>query len=298
MSLVLLLSVAVDPAEFIAMAKKSETDGMVVLKEGKTVVEYAPGKRVHVQSVSKTMVSLAAGCLRTDGKLPSLDVTLGEVFPKLKGDAKEKVTLRQLLTHVSGVAHPRNEKGNNSEAFKAVRDTRAYAFGQPLEEAPETKWRYNNTGMILAAAMVEAIAGESLPRYLERRLFRPMGLRSVDWMKDRAGNAYGYMGLVIDAGDLAKIGQLVLDEGMWEGRQLIAAEWMRESTRVAAYPALSKTMGITWFTQATPAVIHHSGDGGNWLVVLPELKVVAARVRGERGEDTVNFPLFVYQRMK
>jgi CubicO group peptidase (beta-lactamase class C family) len=298
-----LITLAVDPAAFVEMAKKSDTAGLVILQNGQTVAEYAPGKRVHVQSVSKPLLSLAAGCLRTDGKLPSLDITLGEVFPKLKGDAKERVTLRQLMAHASGVKHWRNEKGLNSEQFKKLGDTRAYAFGQPLEDPPGTKRSYNNTGMILTVAMIEAIAGETLPRYLERRLFRAMGIRSVDWMKDRAGNAYGYMGLVIDAADLAKLGQLVLDEGKWEGRSLIDAEWMRESTRQATYPELSVRQSLVWMFQGVPPgnppfLIQHSGDGGNWLVIFPDLKVVAARVRDAKGDDPVNFPQFVFERLR
>jgi CubicO group peptidase (beta-lactamase class C family) len=298
-----LLAFAVDPAAFLEMAKRSDTDGLVILQNGQRVVSYSPSKRVHVQSVSKTLLSLAAGCLRTDGRLPSLDITLGEVIPKLQGDPKARVTLRQLMAHVSGVQHLRNEKGSNSEQFKALRDTRAYAFGQPLEDPPGAKRRYNNTGMILTVAMIEAIAGEPLPQYLDRRLFRPMGIRSADWMKDRAGNAFGYMGLVINAEDLAKLGQLVLDDGKWEGRSLIDEAWIRESTRQATFPAASGGQSLIWMFQGLPPdrppfLIQHSGDGGNWLVIFPDLKLVAARVRDARAEDPVNFPEFVYQRFK
>lgn len=293
------LLLAADPANFVAMAKESDTAGLVVLQNGKRVVDYAPTKRVHVQSVSKVMLSLAAGCLRTDGKLPTLEITLGEVFPKLKGDPKAVVTLRQLMAHVSGVQHSRNEKGSNSEQFKSLRDTRAYAFAQPLETAPGTEWRYNNTGMILTVAMLEAIAGETMPKYLDRRLFRPLGIRSAEWMKDRAGNAYGYMGLIINAEDLAKLGQLVLDEGQWEGRTLIDRAWMLESTRQAPYPERNKVQSLVWMFQGLPPssppfLIQHSGDGGNWLIIFPDLKLVAARLRDSSREDSVNFPKFLY----
>lgn len=301
--MLLFLALAVDPAAFVEMAKQSDTAGIVILQNGQRLVEYSPKKRIHVQSVSKTMLSLAAGCLRTDGKLPSLDISLGEVFPKLKGDPKEAVTLKQLMSHVSGVQHSRNERGLNSEQFKALRDTRAYAFAQPLENPPGTSWRYNNTGMILTVAMIEAIAGESLPKYLERRLFRPMGIRSASWLRDGAGNAYGYMGLIISAEDLAKLGQLVLDEGMWDGKPLIDKAWMRESTQQPAFPKLNGIQSLVWFVQGLPPepppfFIQHSGDGGNWLLVFPQLKLVAVRVRDSSQQDPVNFPKFVYQRFQ
>ncbi len=303
MLLSILLMLAQDPATMIAEAKASDTRGMVILRGGKTVAEYEPNRKGHVQSVSKVMLSLAAGCLHTDGKLPNLDVTLGEVLPQLKGDVKEKVTLRQLMSHVSGVAHSKNEKGQNSEEFKRLKDTRLYAMGRTLETEPGKKWYYNNTGMILTVMMIEAIAGQPLPRYLERRLFEPMGIRPEGWMKDGAGNAYGYLGLSIGAGDLAKLGQLVLDEGKWQGKQLIAADYMRLSTRQAAFPEANVEQGLVWMFQrgapgkSEPMLIQHSGDGGSWLIVFPELGVVAARVRVAQTKDPLNFPQMVFQQM-
>ena len=286
-----------DPAALVDAAKRSGTDGLVLIRNGQKVAELTPTKRVHVQSVSKVMLSLAAGCLRTDGKLPSLDITLGELFPQLKSDPKAPVTLRQLMGHVSGVQHPRNAKGGNAESFKKVRDTRPFALGQPLEDTPGTKRRYNNTGMILTVAMVERIAGEPLPKYLQRRLFGPMGIQSADWIKDRAGDVYGYMGLVINAQDLAKLGQLVLDDGQWKGRTLIESQWMRESTRQAAFPNLSERQGLIWMFQGgepgAPALIQHSGDGGNWLLIFPQLRAVATRVRDSASPDSMDFPEMV-----
>lgn len=297
------LLIAADANALIDAAKRSDSAGMVILDRGRTVAEYQPEKPVHVQSVSKTMLSLAAGCLRTDGKLPSIDVTLGEVLPELKSDPKSAVTMRQLMAHVSGVAPPVGPNGQNTAEFKRLKDTRRFAFGQPMDAAPGTKFRYNNTGMILLGAMLDRIAGEPVPKYLERRLFGPLGIRSAKWMKDGAGNAYGYMGLIINARDLAKIGQLVLEEGRWNGRQLVDAAWMRESTRQLAYPAVNEHLGLVWMMQdgaagKDPLLIHHSGDGGNWLIVFPGLQVVAARVRDSSAEDSIEFPKLVYQEFR
>lgn len=297
------LLLAADSNALIEAVKRSDTAGMVILDQGRTVAEYQPDKAVHVQSVSKTMLSLAAGCLRTDGKLPSIEVTLGAVLPELKNDPKGVVTMRQLMAHVSGVAAPVGANGLNTEEFKRLKDTRRFAFAQPMNAAPGTKYRYNNTGMILLGAMLERIAGEPVPRYLGRRLFAPMGIRSAKWLKDGAGNAYGYMGLVINAQDLAKLGQLVLEEGRWDGKQLVDAEWMRESTQRAAYPEVNPNVGLVWMRQGgeagqPPLLIQHSGDGGNWLMVFPGLKVVAARVRDSSSADSIEFPKLVYQQFR
>jgi CubicO group peptidase (beta-lactamase class C family) len=172
-----------------------------------------------------------------------------------------------------------------------------------MDAAPGTKYRYNNTGMILLGAMLERIAGEPVPGYLGRRLFGPMGIRSAKWLKDGAGNAHGYMGLVINARDLAKLGQLVLEEGRWEGKQLVDAEWMRESTQRAAYPEVNGNLGLVWMRQGgeagqPPLLIFHSGDGGNWLIVFPGLKVVAARLRDSSSADSIEFPQLVYQQFR
>ena len=292
-----------DPNALIDAVKRSDSAGLLILEQGRAVAEYQPDKAVHVQSVSKPMLSLMAGCLRTDGKLPSIDVTLGETLPELKNDPKGVVTMRQLMAHVSGIAAPVGQNGQNTPEFKRLKDTRRFAFAQPMDAAPGTKYRYNNTGMILLGAMLERIAGEPAPKYLERRLFAPMGIRSAKWMKDGAGNAYGYMGLVISARDLVKLGQLVLEEGRWEGRQLVDAAWMRESSRQVTYPAVSEKLGLVWMMESgeagkEPLLIYHSGDGGNWLIVFPGLKVVAARVRDSSSADSIEFPKLVYQQFR
>lgn len=222
------------------------------------------------------------------------------MLPELKSDPKSAVTMRQRMAHVSGVAPQVGANRLHTPERKRRKDARRLAFRQPTDAAPGTKFRYNNTGMILLGAMLERIAGEPVPRYLERRLFEPLGIRSAKWMKDGAGNAFGYMGLIINARDLAKFGQLVLEEGRWEGRQLVDAAWMRESTRQVAYPAVNEHLGLVWMIQGgeagkEPLLIHHSGDGGNWLIVFPGLKVVAARVRDSSMKDSIEFPKLVYQ---
>jgi hypothetical protein len=83
-----------NPAPFLAIAKKSNSADILILQKRKPVLDIRSNKRVHVQPVSKVTLSLAVGLLHRHGKLPSLDITLGEALPRLKGDPKKKITLR------------------------------------------------------------------------------------------------------------------------------------------------------------------------------------------------------------
>lgn len=301
---ILTLLVALDPDALLREAKASNTVSMVVLRDGQPAVSYQPGKKTLVHSVSKVFVGLAAACLLSDGKLSSLDVPLSSQFPELTRTPKGAVTLRQLLGHVSGIQDAKDEKGSNLQEFNATPDKLAYALRMPLVETPGTTYRYNNVGVVHAGALLERLTKEPLPDYLRRRLLRPMGIRSDEWMKDKAGRAMHFTGLIISAEDLVKIGQLVLDEGMWRGQRLIDPAIMREFTRQPSFPEANQGMGLFWFLQPTatpgrPVMIQHSGDGGNWLVIFPELRVVAARTREMGGKDTMeSFPPSIYKQFQ
>lgn len=279
------LLLAFDPKALVEEAKKSNTGGLVIVQNDQVTVSYRPEQRAGVQSVTKIFLSLAAGCLATDGRLPSLEVTLGEVMPELRNDPKGVVTLRQLLTHTSGIADGKDAQGQNLREFNESRDHLAYALARPLAEPPGAKFRYNNVGMLLTGAMLERIAQRPLAEYLRERLFRTMGITSDRWWKNPAGQYVHFAGLQISAADLAKIGQLVLDQGRWGSQQLISPEWMKQSAESAANPALEPSMGLVWFLKASPQsgerpiVIRHTGDGGNALYVFPHQRAVVARVR-------------------
>jgi CubicO group peptidase (beta-lactamase class C family) len=288
----LLAALAAEVPPLLEQAKQSKSESFVVWQGGRPVLSYQPGRRTLVQSVTKPFVSLGAGCLAGEGKLPPLETKLSEILPELREDPKGSVTLRHLMGHTSGIADGKDENGRNLKEFNAAPDHWAYALKRPMQEAPGTKFRYNNVGVVLAGTAVSRLAGEPLPELVRRCLFRPLGIRTDEWRKNGTKQDFYFTGLVISGEDLAKIGQLVLQRGRWEGKQLIPEEWMRQSTEVASFPSASATVGLLWFFQPPrapgerPVLIFHTGDGGTVLYIYPEVEGVVVRLRSmQKGDD-------------
>jgi CubicO group peptidase (beta-lactamase class C family) len=282
-------------ADIMPQIQSSGTEGLLIVKDGQVVSSFQPTKVVHIQSVTKPFVSLATGLLLKQNKLKSIDMTLGEVFPELKNDPKAPITLRHLLSHSSGIHDARDPKGRTTQEYNTAKDYLATTLKFPIDGPPGQKYFYNNAGVMLASAALERIAGEPLHLYLNRELFKPLNITSARWITDKSGRCPFFYGLFINAEDLMKIGQLLLNNG----QDLITPDWINQST-TSSLPENSR-VGLLWFIQPSaqpgqkPVMIQHSGDGGNWLIIFPKHNTVAVRLRTKSNkEDTLkDFPNLV-----
>lgn len=274
-----LLSLAA-PDDFLDRIKSSQSDGLVVLRDGKLISSYKPTRRVHIQSITKTFTSLATGLLLKQGKLTSIDTPLSSLLPELAQDPKGPITLRQLLSHSSGMRDARTPDNQNLDEYKLNDDYLTYTLRLPMEAPPGTKFHYSNAGIMLLSAALERAAGEPLHLYLNRQLFAPLGIKSARWWLDKKQRCPFFFGLTINAEDLAKIGQLILDGG----RDFFPPDWIAQSTSVPGNPATSNYTSLVWRFEPSsipgqPLVIQHPGDGGNSLAIFPRNKVVVVRLR-------------------
>lgn len=284
----LLLVLTLGPEVFLKEVSAKGTESLVVWKDGQVVASHQPGKTVYVQSVTKVFVSLAAGRLMAQGKLDSIDRKLGDALPELREDPRGGVTLRHLLSHSSGIADARDEKGRTLPSLNQAKDYYAEAMKYKLVGTPGAEYRYNNIGIVYASLALEKVAGEPLHEYLNRELFVPLGIRSARWRVDSKGRCPFFMGLTISGEDLARVGLLVLQEGVWEGKRLLSADWIAQSTGTPGSTANSR-VGLSWFFQPAaqpgrPVMVQHSGDGGNWLTIFPRHQLVAVRLRTHNGK--------------
>ncbi|HEY4303084.1 MAG TPA: serine hydrolase domain-containing protein [Gemmatimonadaceae bacterium] len=207
-------------------ATSQQSDAIVILRHGKVAYENHFGKAdvpIYAASVSKSFVSLAYGYLLADGKLTSLDDKVTKYLPDFANSdpRKDAITLRMLLTHTSGL--------RPGQAQLVPTDVFTFAASEPLVFSPGTSWQYLNAGADLAGALVAKIGGEAIDTYLQRKLFTPLGITTAVWDHGAqnlplASGAVG--GLHIKAMDLAKVGQVILDGGKWNGTQLIPADYI------------------------------------------------------------------------
>lgn len=228
----------------LTRAEQTGTAGLVVLRDGRLVGDWYFGnwsRLIETMSVTQSVAVLAVGFLLDEKKLESLDEPLWHYFPELRQGLKEKLTVRHLLTHTSGL-QALDDTSDISRASDFVR----LALAADLESEPGTRFRHNNKAANLLAGVVERASGQRLDAYLTQKLFGPLGIKDVQWTHDKGGNPHGMSGLQLHPLDLAKIGQLVLDSGRWQGTSLLSTAFLETATRKPG-TSLTTEAGLLWW---------------------------------------------------
>ncbi len=217
--------------------KKLDMHSVTVIKDGAVVAEGDFGaydRSVwHISySECKSVVGLAIGMLVDEGKL-DIDEKIIKLFapdvPKLALLTLKDVTVRHLLTMTSCVSF--NEAGSVTET-----DWVRCFLESPIRGELGKKFVYNSMNTYMLSALVCRITGGSLTDFLRPRLFDPLGITEVHWEKCPAGIEKGGWGLYMRPEDFAKIGQLVLNGGVWNGKRLISQEWLDAATSAQSFP--------------------------------------------------------------
>lgn len=227
-------------------ARETHTDALILVQDGKMIVEEYfdnPVTPVYLASISKALTSIAILKLLSDGKIRSIDQPVMDFYPQWRQGQKQKITLRMLLDHTSGLQNERNAS-LELEPPGEVEDIIQLALAAELSNVPGTVYNYNNKAIALLAGIIEQAGGERMDRYFEKHFFKPMNITSYEWLRDRAGQPKAFAGFRLQAADLAKFGQLMLNGGTYAGKRFIASRWI-DSALVPSSP-LHSEIGLTW----------------------------------------------------
>lgn len=222
--------------------EKLDIHSIMILKDGKVVFEKWMGEgeknTPHIlHSISKTFTALAVGMVHDQG-LITLEDKVVDYFPEhLPENVNENLAslnIRHLLTMNCGFTKsPDNKIRKNREDW-----IRGF-LEEPFERTPGTIFCYNSLATYMLSAIVQKVTGEKVVDYLQPRLFEPLGITDVFWEESPEGITNGGWGLFLKTEDLAKLGQLFLQKGKWNGRQLVSEEWIEQasSRQVDSVPA-------------------------------------------------------------
>jgi CubicO group peptidase (beta-lactamase class C family) len=261
-----------------------EPHSLMLLRHGNVVAEgwWAPytAERVHLlYSLSKSFTSTAVGLAVEEGLL-GLDDTVISHFPELDAEITDPRSRAMLVRHLLAMASGhREETIMRAAAIDPTNLVRGFLL-LPPDEDPGTVFAYNQPCTYTAAAIVQRLTGGTLTDYLRPRLLDPLGIGEFDWQQDDQGMELGYSGLHATTEAIAALGQLYLQHGAWEGRQLLSPEWVAEATRSHITngddPESDWAQGYGF--QFWMARHGFRGDGayGQYCVVLPEHDVVLA----------------------
>ena len=238
----------VDPTrlgQLLDSARATHSDAFVVLRNGRVIAEwYSDSNRAPIQTMSatKSIVGLAVGRLLHDRQLDSLGQPVSTLYPEWRQGRKRAITIRQLLNHTSGL---QDVPGDGPEIAPAP-DAIQLALAGELMADPGALWFYSNKATNLLAGVVERASGKPLDRYIEDALLRPLCITESKWeFRDSSGNPYAMAGLALRARDLAKVGQMMLDGGSWNGTTVLPRHWVEAS--VTASQPFEPRYGLMWW---------------------------------------------------
>ncbi|WP_328869099.1 beta-lactamase family protein [Streptomyces sp. NBC_00287] len=278
-----------------------EPHSLMIMRHGRLVASgwwapYTAERPQLLYSLSKSFTSTAAGFAVAEGLL-RLDDPVISYFPELDADVTDPRSRAMLVRHVASMA-----SGHEAETVERARaldpDELVRGFLRlPPEHDPGTVFAYNQPTTYTLARIVQRVSGQSLTDYLRPRLFDPIGIGEVAWLRDRAGRELGFSGLHATTDAIARLGQLYLSRGMWDGRQVLPESWVAEATRLHTANDQGPMGGADWRQgyglQFWMSRHGYRGDGayGQFCMVLPEHDVViattAATVEMQRMLDLV-----------
>lgn len=281
-----------DPAVFTQLHEAlagSTVYAMVTAKDGVLIDEYYrdgfdESSVFALHSCSKSFTSALTGIAIERGLIGGIDDPLSKYLPQvleLEDARKQRITLRHLLTHTSGLEWYEWGGGySNWEEFQSAPNWVEYILGRALAADPGTVFNYSTGNTHLMSAVLEAATGMSELDFARETLFDPLGMESVQWGADPQGITDGGNGISMSARDAARFGQLYLDGGVWNGEQLIPPGWLEESTAAQNNGAGDGTGSYGYFWWMRPFgtqnydTFYAFGAWGQYIFVVPELNLV------------------------
>jgi CubicO group peptidase (beta-lactamase class C family) len=276
-----------------------QTTGLVILEDGKVIYEdywhgLSASQRQFAFSVAKSMTSVMVGFAIDDGLIDDVNDPVVKYLPKFKNSAWDKATIANMLEMSSGVDFDEDYARTDTDM---ARFQKGFLFDKPIEpflltlsskHEPGIKQGYNSMETQMAGMLLSAVLGEkSISDYMHEKLWQPLGAQDdATWTTDITGQEVTIGGLSMSLRDLAKVGQLMLQRGQWQGQKLLSESWVLESTTpVKPYqlpgrdnPLSEKPFGYgyLWWTPVDPngREFYASGLHGQYLFVSEPSKLV------------------------
>ncbi|MDH4241250.1 MAG: beta-lactamase family protein [Phycisphaerae bacterium] len=272
--------------QFIAEDRFFNAKSLLVVKDGKLVFEtycrdlQDRDRYSNIQSVTKSVTSLVFGIIYSEHYVDSLSQTLYSILPdKFPSDgSKRTITMRDLFTMRSGILFD-NDVFSVEIYTDESRDPVKYILNKPMYAEPGEEFYYRDCDPHLLSYAITRLTGRSEEVWARERLFAPLGIEDYYWDSDHFGTSMGAHGLHLRPRDLAKIGQMVLNNGVWRGRQIVDSAWIAESTRqqtTTSYQVAPDIRGYGYYWWVLPRwdAIEAWGHGGNSILIVPNQALV------------------------
>ncbi|WP_053333876.1 serine hydrolase domain-containing protein [Gemmatimonas phototrophica] len=251
---------------------------------------YRRGTLHTLQSVSKTVASAVIGAAVTRGDFPDLNTPILKYWDTTTvanlDDRKRRITIRHLLTMSGGFdwneSIPYSDPNNTAGALEASPDWVKFTIDRPMMREPGTTFNYSSGESALLAHIFFRATGMDIEEYAARHLFTPLGITNWQWKRTPSGTIDTEGGLYLEARDLARIWQLWLQGGRWNGATVVSEQWVRESVTPhipTSARAGAPQYGYKWWLYSNPVqkdklIWAGSGFGGQFPMAFPDQEMV------------------------
>jgi len=283
-------------------------DSVLLWKDGRLFYEryfygYNAATAHELRSATKSFDSALVGIALGKKLIPSVNARVVDLLPvavppyKNLNSRKEEMTLSDLLSMRSGLAcddYDSKSPGNEENVYNKPEWVR-FAMDLPMASTPGTVAHYCSAGPLIAGRIIEHASGQSVLQFAEANLFKPLGFSGYRWPYQTVNtNTNTYGELFLRPRDMLKFGIVFADRGVWHGKQIIPADWVRRSTTPVTQIG-SKTYGYFWWHQMFSVQVNGetrdvdtilaTGNGGQKIFVVPSYCFVAVFTGGNYNGD-------------
>jgi CubicO group peptidase (beta-lactamase class C family) len=260
------------------------------------VRNHGPQTLHDVRSITKSVVGLLYGIALADGIVPSPESPLFASFDEYSDLAARpdvaSITIGHALTMTTGLAWdettiPYTDRRNSEIAMELSEDRYRFILSQPVEHPPGEVWNYSGGATALIARLIEKSAGESIDTYAARRLFTPLGIDQFEWIKGSDQTASAASGLRLTLPDLLKLGEMVANDGVYGGQQIVTAAWLDEMLKPRTHSIAGLQYGYFWWLAPAGSPtqwVAAFGNGGQRLTVNRANNIVIAITTGNYNQ--------------
>lgn len=244
--------------------------GIEVFHQGRVVEKYdfVPEKRHPIYSATKAFTSTAVGMAVGEGRF-SIESSIyeylkDEILVDITQEQRrvlQGISIKRLLT-MSVPGYPFRPEGD---------DWMTYSLTYPIQISDTAVFDYSNISAYLVGAAVERAVGQHLVTYLDSRLFRPLGIENPEYLNCPSGHFYGASGMQLTVNELSRLGQLYLQEGCFNGKQLLSPDWVKEAT---AIQQMNREGGYGYYFWKEKEGFRISGKWGKRCYVFPKQQLM------------------------
>jgi WD40 repeat protein len=273
--------------------------GLVIMRHGVIIAEkyysdeyhhYVQADKHQLHSVTKSITSALIGNAIKNGIIENVNQEVLDFFPKKNftntENRKAEMTIEHLLTMTTGLEWPEWDIGYESPEDLADRmlqceDSVQFILDKPMEADPGTDFNYNSGASHLLSAIIQQVTGNSTLDFARKHLFEPLGIEAI-WETDFQGIARGHSNLFLSPRSMAKIGNLYLNNGTFNEKQVISEEWIIKST-IHNTSLPNPRYGYCWWIEEDLGGYVSAGLDGHFIFVLPKQNIVVAFTECEQA---------------